>query len=61
LCWTYKDGVSFKTAPAEAAIDIVNQLNCLRSGAIKNASTFYKVLHDKRKQMYGWTLRKEKP
>ena len=61
LCWTYKDGVAFETAPAAAAIDIINQLNCFRPGSIKNASTFYKVFHDERKQIYGWTLRKEKP
>ena len=56
LYWTYEDDLIFETAPAEAAIDIINQLNCFRPGSIKNASTFYKVLHHKRKQMYGWTL-----
>jgi len=61
LCWTYKDGVAFETAPAEAAIDIINQLNGFRPFSIKNASTFYKVFHNERKQICGWTLKKEKP
>jgi hypothetical protein len=61
LCWSYKDGFAFETAPATAAIDIINQLNCLCPGSIKNASTFYKVFHGERKQIYGWNLKKEKP
>lgn len=61
LCWTYKDEIAFKTTAAEAGIDIINQLNCFRPGSIKNISSFYKVFHKKRKQMYGWTLKEEKP
>ena len=61
LCWTYKDRIVFETAPAEAGTDIINQLNCFCPGSIKNRSSFYKVLHKKRKQMYGWTLKEEKP
>jgi hypothetical protein len=61
LHWTYRDGVAFETTPAKAAIDIINQLNRFRPGSIKNTETFYKVFHGERKQIYGWTLRKEKP
>ena len=60
LCWTYKDGATFETGSSESAMQIINQLNGFRPSSIKNASSFYKVLHNERKHMYGWTLKKEK-
>nr|WDY12781.1 putative HNH homing endonuclease [Chloroidium sp. KL-2023a] len=55
--WAFKNEKgTFITPPVESAAAIVRELERLKPGNIRNASSFYKVLHGKREKMYGWTL-----
>jgi len=46
----------FVTRPSNSAKEIIDQLEIFVPDKIKNPSSFYKVLHGERKQMYGWKL-----
>ena len=52
--WIYKDNSIIVIESKESAIEIIKELQNFKPGSILNPSSFYKVLHGKRKQMYGW-------
>lgn len=52
--WTYKDNSIIVIESKESAIEIIKELQNFKPGSILKPSAFYKVLHGKRKQMYGW-------
>ncbi len=54
--WTYKDNFSIVIEKKESGSEIIRELQKLKPGSIVKPSAFYKVLHGKRKQMYGWKL-----
>lgn len=54
--WTYKDNFSIVIEKKESGSKIIRKLQKLKPGSIVKPSIFYKVVHGKRKQMYGWKL-----
>lgn len=59
--WKYRDSLTgectvFETKQSETAIEIINQLNCFKPSSIRKPSSFMKLFHGQRPQMYGWSI-----